>query len=322
MDRLKILGIPFEFGQTQSGVREAFSYLVNHGLVTELSRIAPVTFVEEMKLPFKTFSDSGPIHHQQACSDLNAKISWEISTLNLGHSFLLTIGGDHGMGLGTVHGMLEHNPETVVIWADAHGDINTPATSPTGNFHGMPLAFLLGLVEHHGFDWVSQKLNPQNLIFFGPRDLDPGEMEIIQRLQIQYFSSEEINRIGTKDVLEMALHRADPYQTKPIHLSFDVDLFDRHDLYSTGTKVSHGPNLEEIFLLGGLLGESGRLKSMDIVEFNPLIGNLSEVSHSAELIKEFIQTTLRQVFSHKTDKMIQNHRWRFGEDFGMLFRKF
>lgn len=300
MDKIKLLGVPFDFGQEHVGVRLAATYLKDNGLITKLNRLCPVEDMGEFRFPFKVVENGNYlIKQKRSCSKMNAIINDSIASMDLNASFLLNIGGDHGMGLGTIHGMLHHNPQTVVIWADAHGDINTPELSPSGNFHGMPLAFLLGLAKDPEFSWITRKLLPENLIFFGPRDLDAGEREIINQLKIQYFSSNEINLLGASEILEMALHRADPHSMKPIHLSMDVDLFDADVIKATGTKVPHGPRLEEVVLMGGLLAETGRLRSMDLVEFNPLVGTEQEVEASAELIQLFLENTLKQVFINK-----------------------
>ncbi len=304
---IKILGIPFDFGQDHFGVRMAADHLRDNGLNEKLKKIAPVRNLGNINLPFKE-EGIHPGHclikHSFQSSDASEEISRTIEIEDLSDSFLLNVGGDHGMSLGTIHGILSSRPDTVVVWADAHGDINTPETSPSGNFHGMPLAFLLNAAKHEDFRWVKNFIQPEKLILIGPRDLDEGEKEIIQRLQIQYFSSDDLNVIGAKDILEMALHRADPMGTCPIHLSFDVDLCDQKDIKSTGTKVPHGPKLEEIFLMGGILAQTGRLKSMDVVEFNPLIGSEAEIMASSELILDFISNTIRQVF---TDNYISRH---------------
>lgn len=304
MREIKLLGIPFDFGQDHTGVREAFRYLKENGLIEGLRAIAPVVEMMEISFPLK-FKETNPGSIKQVApsSFCNEKINDTIEDLDLTESFLLNIGGDHGMALGTVHGVLSHHPEAVVVWADAHGDINTPDSTPSGNFHGMPLAFLLGLVKRDDFSWIRRNLLPQKLIFFGPRDLDQGEKDLIEKHSIQYYSSEEINRVGAHEILSMALHRADPLGIHPIHLSFDVDIFDHQDIVATGTKVSDGPKLEEIFLLGGVLADTGRLRSMDLVEFNPRIGSKDEVRASSALILEFLECTLRQVFSPKTGRV-------------------
>lgn len=299
MRRIKILGIPFDFGQDHFGVRMAADFLKDHGLKEKLKKIAPIRNLGNINLPFKDNGESANslIKFSRQASQANQEISHLLENENLTDNFLLNIGGDHGMALGTIHGILSSRPDTIVVWADAHGDINTPETSPSGNFHGMPLAFLLNAAHHEDFHWVNNFIQPEKLILIGPRDLDQGEKDLINRLGIQYYSSDELNCIGAKEIVEMALHRADPLGTSPIHLSFDVDLCDQKDIQSTGTRVPNGPKLEEVFLLGGILAETGRLKSMDVVEFNPLIGSESEVLASSELITDFITTTIRQVFS-------------------------
>lgn len=295
MERFKLLGIPFDFGQDLSGVRYAGTYLREMGLLEVLREVSITDDLGELDFPMKReVAKTDNIKNLTESSAGNKKISDFISNLDLENDFLLNIGGDHGMALGTIHGILSQRPDTIVIWADAHGDINTPETTPSGNFHGMPLAFLTGLANHPEFDWVKNKLNPEKLILVGPRDLDEGERDLILKHKIQYFSSDELNRLGAKEVLDMALHRADPMGSCPIHLSFDVDLFDGSDVHSTGTIVPHGPKLEEVFLLGGLIAETGRLKSMDLVEFNPSIGTVEEVHASGALIMDFIRTTLKQ----------------------------
>lgn len=295
MERFKLLGVPFDFGQELSGVKYAGSFLREMGLLEEMRDISVTDDLGEMIFPVKTETTiTDHIKNLREASLCNRMISERIASEHLDNDFLLSVGGDHGMSLGTIHGILSHRPDSVIIWADAHGDINTPATTPSGNFHGMPLAFLTGLASHPEFDWVKNRLSPEKLILIGPRDLDEGERDLILKHKIQYFSSDELNRLGAKEILEMALHRADPMGTCPIHLSFDVDVFDGSDVHSTGTIVPHGPKLEELFLLGGLVAETGRLKSMDLVEFNPSIGTIEEVQASATLIMDFVKTTLKQ----------------------------
>lgn len=298
MQKIKLFGIPFDFGQDHSGVRAGLQHLKKNGLISRLEKLSPVTEIGEIKYPQKIVEPRiDGIKNIKQSSIGNKIISESIESFELDSSFLLNVGGDHGMALGTVHGILGQRPESVVIWADAHGDVNTPQTSPSGNFHGMPVAFLLHISKHPEFEWVRHKLLPSRLILIGPRDLDQGEIEIIQRFGIQYFSSDDLNRMGAKEVLDLALHRADPLNSLPIHLSFDVDIFDENDVESTGTRVADGPKVQEVFRLGTLLGETGRLKSMDLVEFNPLIGNAEQVKASTDLVLNFLETTLKAVFS-------------------------
>ena len=310
---LNLLGIPFSFGQPFWEVTEAARCFRHHGLNSRLNKNFITTDLGDLNFNIETPSDGNSlIKNISAVSEANFQISRAIENLDLTNHFLLNIGGDHGMGLGTVHGVLSHNPETVVIWADAHCDINTPESSPSGNFHGMPLSFLLGIAFNtKHFDWIKNRLRPNKLIFFGVRDIDPGEQKIIDALGIQYFTSKDINHWGAKDLIEMALHKADPFNEFPLHLSFDVDLIDPAHLRSTGIHVQNGPRLEEVFLMGGLIAETGRLRSMDIVEFNPSIGTNEEIRAGIDLTLDFIELTL----GHLTPKMVSDKKIFRPEDF-------
>lgn len=304
MKDIKVLGLPFDFGQDHIGVRLAPHVLREAKLLDRLENITKTEDLGDIIFPFKLAENKKDkyIKHSLGAGLGTKAINDRIEEEDLSDSFLLNVGGDHGLGLGTIHGLLSHHPESVVVWADAHGDINTPESSPSGNFHGMPLAFLLGLAQHPHFGWIRRKLLPHKLIFFGPRDLDQGEKDIIARHNIQYFSSDDVNRLGAKEVIEMALHKADPFGICPIHLSFDVDVFDQLDIDSTGTKVPNGPKLEELFLMGGVLAETGRLKSMDLVELNPQIGDAASVERSIALVLEFVEATIGQVFHAGKEK--------------------
>lgn len=301
MQRVKVLGIPFHFGQEHKDVKDAPAYFRTLGLLEQLDKIANVRDLGNLDFSLcKNAPVFSSIKNELKASIANELISKCIESEDLRNNFLLNLGGDHGMALGTIHGLLSHKPDMVVIWADAHGDINTPETTLSGNFHGMPLSFLLSLPKkRRAFNWLKYTLSPRKLIYFGPRDLDESEKEIIEELSIQYYSSEEINRIGTKKLLDQALEIADPQGRCPLHLSFDVDVFDTKDIHSTGTKVDHGPRLVEIFKLGKLLGETGRLQSMDVVELNPGIGTQEQVLNTFFLTMEFIEATLKKSIRQK-----------------------
>ncbi len=291
MRNIQLTDIPFDLGQPHSGVRGAFEYLKSLGLVEELEAARPV-IEKRIQIPVKMKDTDLRIREARQAAYASEVISAHVARNYRRDSFQLNIGGDHGMALGTIHGLLHHHPNAVVVWLDAHGDLNTPETSPSGNFHGMPLAFLLGIASHPQFAWLKKVINPQRLILVGPRDLDSGEVSAIRNYGIQYFSSEDLGRLGASELLSMALHRADPDGTAPIHLSFDVDVFDGEAVVATGTRVPGGPALEELFLLGGLLAETGRLRSMDIVEFNPELGNPAEVRASGDLILDFAKAVV------------------------------
>jgi arginase len=301
MKEIKVMGHPFSFGQPHRGVEEAPFMLRSLGLLNDLENIS--TTLDLGDLDFSLCQKQLPLEiiKKSAQNSLaNEFISGCIESEDLTHSFLLNLGGDHGMGLGTVHGMLMQNPNTVVVWADAHGDVNSPASSSSKNFHGMPLSFLMKISKDPVlFPWIKRFLLPERLIMVGPRDLDPVEKEIIEDLRIQYLSSEEMNKFGTRHLLKKALKKVDPLGEFPLHLSFDVDLFDSQDIISTGTRVSSGPYMPEIFNLGRTLAETGRLRSMDLVELNPKLGFETEMLRTFKLAMDFTQYTIRHSFERQ-----------------------
>lgn len=296
MKNIKFLGIPFSAGQPHSGVEKAPDVFRDSNLLRNL----PADVIDLGNLDFHLCGEksNGIIKNERISGLGNALISRAIETENLSNSFLLNAGGDHGLALGTIHGLLHHYPDLVVVWADAHGDINTPYSSHSGNFHGMPLSFLInGPQGREDFSWMRKLLRPERLIYMGPRDLDPAEKNIIEELGIQWFSSQDMNDFGTDKLLKHALHIADPSGKSPIHLSFDIDVFDAHDVESTGTRVHSGPRKNEIFKLGKLLGETGRLRSMDLVEVNPEIGHEMQLSDTLEIAMRFTLSVTEAVFT-------------------------
>jgi len=142
--------------------------------------------------------------------------------------------------MGTISGTLNSYPEACVIWIDAHADLNSIETTETGNIHGMPVSFLLGIgskVEE--FSWVKPLLKTNKLVYIGLRDVDAGEKKLLKENNIKAFSMHEVDRYGIGKVVEMALDHVNPNRDLPIHLSFDVDALDPTVAPSTGTPVSN-----------------------------------------------------------------------------------
>ena len=279
---IKVLGIPFHFGQQNREVARAPQFLRQHGLIPLLQELDDVVDLDD--LSFEDL-DRDPQRVSRACQMIQERVFEEASS----GDFVLSIGGDHGMSLGTISGLLRHDPERVVIWVDAHGDINTPESSTSKNFHGMPLSYLLGLnTEDSNFGWIKNFLSPKKIILFGPRDLDPFESSLIKKLGIQCYSSSEMMDIGAETLLNRALKIADPNGQSSIHLSFDVDVFDCNDFQSTGISLSGGPSAEEIGNLVSRLNKTTRLKSMDLVEYNPGKSSQDENLKSLKLLFDIL----------------------------------
>lgn len=171
----------------------------------------------------------------------------------------------------------------------------------------MPLSFLIkGSQGREDFAWLRKRLPPGRLIYMGPRDLDHEEKTIIEDSGIQYYSSEDINKYGVEVLLSHALKIADPTGDNKIHLSFDVDVFDEADVAATGTRVKDGPRKSEILKLASLLGETGRLVSMDLVEINPELGTDLKIRETVELALQFTHSVLAALTEEMQKKSRDN----------------
>ncbi len=201
----------------------------------------------------------------------------------------LSIGGDHSLAAGSVSGVAEYyrreGQHLGLIWIDAHSDINTPETSPSGNVHGMPLGALMGLSGLEPlaklYDW-SPKVRPENCVLVGIRDVDMAEKENIRRTGIGVYTMRDIDERGMRTVMEEALRMAGR-GTVGYHISLDMDWVDPEDAPGVGTRVPGGATYREAHLAMEIIADHGRMTSMDIVEVNPVI---DEYNRTAELAVE------------------------------------
>lgn len=192
------------------------------------------------------------------------------------NEFPLVLGGDHSQAIGSIAGIsryFKRQGKTLgVLWVDAHTDMNTPDTSPSGNIHGMPLATLLGIgpKELTSISGDGAALAAENVVVFGVRDVDKSEAELVKQTGVRVFTMSEIDARGAGACLEEAmqiLKRA----TGGIHLSYDLDGSDPAVAPGTGTPVPGGLNFRESHLVCETLAKSGRLTSMEVVELNPIM---------------------------------------------------
>jgi arginase len=185
------------------------------------------------------------------------------------------LGGDHSLSLGTVAGVARHwagtGRELSVLWLDAHADFNTPATSPTGNLHGMVLAHLTGAAELESLRLQARGpiTRPQSVHLFGARSFDPGELDLVHRTGIPLVTMRAINQVGVRLPLEHILELV-ALREGVLHVSFDVDILDPEVAPAVGTPVTGGLSLGQARLVMRMLRQSGLVGSLDITELNPL----------------------------------------------------
>jgi arginase len=186
----------------------------------------------------------------------------------------LIIGGDHSVAIGSVSGVLRHfhqkGQHVGLVWIDAHADLNTPSTSPSGNIHGMPLAVLIGQ-GHPVLTAISTaKLRPQNCVLIGIRNIDDEEKRILRQSNIKYYTMRDIDEKGMFTVMREAMAHASE-GTAGIHVSFDIDGIDPRYAPGVSTPVSGGLTLREAHLAMEMLAETQKVVSIEFVELNPFM---------------------------------------------------
>lgn len=186
--------------------------------------------------------------------------------------FPVIFGGDHSIAIGTIAGALSVNPQRLgVIYIDAHADMNTFETSPTKNIHGMSLAVCMGLGEEHLVKLVPNKLPSSHLMQMGGRSIDTGELKLIQSNNIELLSTEDLIKLREQDVADRLKLFIEKNRLNQLHVSFDIDVIDPKYAPATGVPEQNGLSLEQVKRLLALVFKTRLVKSMDIVEFNPLL---------------------------------------------------
>ena len=217
---------------------------------------------------------TGRVHNSNCVSATCDVVRQRMSEALAKATFAILIGGDHCLSIGSIAATAQRFPNLVVLWFDAHADINTADTSMSGNMHGMPVAALLGLRGMEGipgFEHARFKAFDKTAIaYIGLRDVDDGEKETIRDLGIETaFYMDTLNALGIDDTLDMCLKKIDPDGNRPIHVSFDVDGMDPMDAPATGTPVQRGVRLHEAVRMMQRIRDTGRLVSLDVMEVNP-----------------------------------------------------
>ncbi|KAL1121966.1 hypothetical protein AAG570_003374 [Ranatra chinensis] len=208
----------------------------------------------------------------------------------------VNLGGDHSVAVGTVDGHSRGTDKRVsLLWVDAHADLNTSSSSPSGNAHGMPVSLLVKELEEDwpdtpAMEWQRPRLLINNVGFIGLRDLDPYEREVLKRFNVAAYGMEEVDRYGIVEVTKMALNRINPDGVNALHLSFDVDSLDIHEAPCTGTPVRGGLSLREAMQVMEIVRDTGTLSALDVVEINPLLGNDRQAETTVRAAVHVIKT--------------------------------
>ncbi|MFW3610549.1 arginase [Staphylococcus caprae] len=298
--RIEIIGAPSTFGQKKLGVNLGPDAIRYAGLLARLKRMGHYVIdkgnIEVPNLDVEKFhSNQEGLRNYNEIITVSENLSKAVSETVKNGNFPLTLGGDHSIAVGSISGISQYYNNLGVIWYDAHGDLNVPEESPSGNVHGMPLRILAGdgpdeLVHLNGF---TPKVKPENIVLIGMRDLDKGEREYIKDQNIKTFTMADIDRFGIQEVIERALEYLKSRNIDGLHFSLDVDALDPSETPGTGTRVLGGLSYRESHFALELLSESKLVTSMDLVEVNPLIDHLNSTAEQAvALLGTFFGETL------------------------------
>jgi arginase len=289
-----VLGVPMDLGSGRRGVDMGPSAIRIAGLDDRLVELGHkvvdegdivIKNMEELKVGQERARYLGEI--SRAAGVLARKVE---RIMNLGH-FPLVLGGDHSIAVGTVSGIAAfakaHGKKLGLLWIDAHGDINTPETSPSGNIHGMPLAALMGFGARELTDVAGpgQKIDPGHVALVGIRSLDTGEKKRLKETGVQVHTMSDIDRSGVHRIMEKALARVTD-GTDLVHVSFDLDAVDPTVAPGVGTPVKGGLDYREAHLIMEVIADARVMTSLELVEVNPILdqGNASAV-FAVELVQ-------------------------------------
>lgn len=296
---VEIIGAPSTFGQRKLGVNLGPDAIRYAGIVARIEAIGLTVKdsgninVPELNLN-KFNSEQQGLRNLEEIIETSETLSQSVSNSISNNHFPLILGGDHSIAIGSISGVSKHYENLGVIWYDAHGDLNIPEESPSGNIHGMPLRILAGdgddkLVNIANY---APKVKPENIVLIGMRDLDVGERQYIKDNNIKTYTMAEVDRNGIKQVIKETIDYLKE-KTDGIHLSLDVDALDPVETPGTGTRVLGGLTYRESHFALEFLHNSNLVTSMDLVEVNPLIDHNNDTAEQAVgLVGSFFGETL------------------------------
>ncbi|MFJ5760576.1 arginase [Neobacillus sp. NPDC093182] len=271
---ISILGVPMDLGQSRRGVDMGPSAIRYAGVVDRLEKIGH-TVTDLGNIEIEPAGRGTAIHtnlkNLEAVVKANLDLAEKVDKIIGRNDFPLIFGGDHSIAIGTLAGVSRHYSNLGVIWYDAHGDLNTEETSPSGNIHGMPLAASLGfghplLTNIGGY---APKIKPENVVIIGARDLDEGEKDLIKEIGIKVYTMHEIDRLGMTKVMEETIEYLKG--TDGVHLSLDLDGLDPKECPGVGTPVLGGISYRESHLAMEMLADAQIITSAEFVEVNPIL---------------------------------------------------
>lgn len=282
---ISILGVPMDLGQMRRGVNMGPSAIRYADVVERIEKLGHnVHDMDDIEIgKAERLHDAElNLRNLKAVADASEILASKVNEIVEKGDFPLVLGGDHSIAVGTLAGISKHYKNLGVIWYDAHGDLNIPETSPSGNIHGMPLAASLGLGHETltNIGGYCPKVKYENIVIIGARDLDDGERKLIKDKGIKVYTMHEIDRLGMTRVMEETIEYFKD-RTDGVHLSLDLDGLDPNECPGVGTPVMGGVSYRESHLAMEMLAESGIITSAEFVEVNPILDDKNKTADIA-----------------------------------------
>ncbi|XP_065163528.1 arginase-1 isoform X1 [Atheta coriaria] len=295
--KLGILGIPCESGQDKLGPGQGPAAFRKAGLVNKLKTFGNIDVKDYGDVNISSVQHVSNITNCkqfESCIQTAKATSKTILDILSEGKVCCTLGGDHFIALGTVHGHMLAFNNVALLWIDAHADININTTSNSGNMHGMPVSLLTTETRKYwpklpALEWLQKSIPAKNLAYIGLRSVDIYERLIIDKLGITAFGISDVEKYGIDTVVTMALNQINPRGERSLHVSFDIDSLEPMEAPSTGTPVRGGLSLREGIHIMETVNEHGCLRVLDVVEVNPLIGKKEDVERTVEAAIEIIK---------------------------------
>ena len=297
--QIDIIGVPIDLGADRRGVDmgpSAIRYAQLRQKLEALGYAVKDTGNIEVPIPETCSITDARLKYVDCIVPMARRAAGAVATsLQAGH-FPLVLGGDHSLSLGSIRGAARAK-SVGVIWVDAHADFNTEITTPSGNIHGMPLAALCGLGDRRLTQLWEEPLpviDPHRVAIVGARDLDPGEKANLREAGVLVMGMEQIDRLGMVAAIEKAIERVSRH-AEGLYLSFDMDVMDPRHAPGVGTPVAAGLTQREGHVACELVGETGKLIGMDVVEVNPILDTQNQ---TGSLAVEFVLSALGKRIWH------------------------
>ena len=269
--RVDIIGVPMDLGASRRGVDMGPS-AVRYAQLHDQLRSLGIERIEDhgnLHVPIREAVAEHDKHakYLDVIDRVCAELAGVVESAVRENGFPIVLGGDHSIAIGTLDGLKRARGKAAgLIWVDAHGDINSPKSSPSGNVHGMPLWFAL----ERGY------ADPKRTVQIGLRDVEPGEKENLRNSGVKAFTMSDVDRLTMNRVMEEAIAIAG--SDGQLHVSFDLDAIDPREAPGTGTPVKGGLSFREAHLAMEMLSESKKLGSIEMVEINPILDTRNQTA--------------------------------------------